>query len=113
MRTSVVRNDRPEVAGRVLPRWRNQELSPAAAWTLAFVALQQPVTLSEINAQRGGVDGSATLQTLRSRGLIARAAKLGPRRPDRVSDRLSSLRGGWLGEELGQVGSQQPQQLKQ
>ncbi len=62
------------------PRWRSQELSPAAAWTLAVIALKQPVTLNEINAQRGGVDSSAALQTLRTRGLIARAAKLGPRR---------------------------------
>ncbi len=62
-----------EWVGRVLPRLRSQELSPAAAWTLAVIALKQPVTLSEINAQRGGVDSSATLQTLCSRGLIARA----------------------------------------
>ncbi len=45
-----------DVIGSVLPKWRHKELSNAASWTLAFIALKQPVTISEINApaQRHG-----------------------------------------------------------
>jgi segregation and condensation protein B len=69
-----------DVVGRVLPKWSSKDLSDAAQFTLAYIAWKQPVTLSDINAQRSDTDSSAAVQTLCNRGLVARAAKLGPRR---------------------------------
>jgi segregation and condensation protein B len=69
-----------DAVGRVLHKWSPSKLTDAASWTLAFIALHQPVTISEINAQRNGTDSSAAVQTLRNRKLVAREAKLGPRR---------------------------------
>ncbi len=69
-----------DVVGRVLPKWSTKDLSDAAQFTLSYIALKQPVTLSDINTQRSDTDSSAVVQTLCNRGLVARAAKLGPRR---------------------------------
>jgi hypothetical protein len=65
--------------GRVIPAWAPKPLSKPALETLVIVALKQPVTLGEINAIRK-IESEGTVQTLRQRGLIARAARLGPRR---------------------------------
>jgi segregation and condensation protein B len=65
--------------GRVIPAWAPKPLSQPALETLVIVALKQPVTLGEINAIRK-IESAGTVQTLHQRGLIARAARLGPRR---------------------------------
>ena len=65
--------------GRVIPAWAPKPLSQPALETLVIVALKQPVTLGEINAIRK-IASEGTVQTLHQRKLIARAARLGPRR---------------------------------
>jgi segregation and condensation protein B len=65
--------------GRVIPAWAPKPLSQPALETLVIVALKQPVTLGEINAIRK-IESAGTVQTLGHRKLIARAARLGPRR---------------------------------
>ncbi len=65
--------------GRLLPDRKQKPLSSQALETLAIVALKQPVALGDIDAIRG-VASAATLETLRQRQLIARQARLGPRR---------------------------------
>jgi segregation and condensation protein B len=65
--------------GRVIPAWAPKPLSQPALETLVIVALKQPVTLAEINAIRK-IASEGTVQTLAHRRLIARAARLGPRR---------------------------------
>lgn len=65
--------------GRLLPERKEKPLSAQALETLAIIALKQPVVLGDINAIRG-VESIGTLQTLRNRKLIARGARLGPRR---------------------------------
>jgi segregation and condensation protein B len=71
-----------DMVGRVLQQWTPKELTAAASLTLALIAFQQPVTIGELNAQRGK-DCTATIQTLRNRKLVARTAELGPRRQKR------------------------------
>lgn len=66
-----------DVIGSVLPKWRQKELSNAATWTLAFIALQQPVTIGEINVQRNVTNSSSVVQTLVDRELVARHPKRG------------------------------------
>ena len=61
------------------PEWSPRPISDQAIETLAIVALKQPVTIGDINAIRG-VESAGTLQTLRTRKLIARTAQRGPRR---------------------------------
>ena len=61
------------------PEWTERPLSDQAVETLAIVALKQPVTIGDINAIRG-VESAGTLQTLRTRKLIARTAHRGPHR---------------------------------
>lgn len=65
--------------GRLLPERKEKPLSAQALETLAIIALKQPVTLGDINAVRG-IESAGTVQTLRNRKLIAREARLGPRR---------------------------------
>jgi segregation and condensation protein B len=65
--------------GRVIPAWAPKPISKQALETLVIIALKQPVTLAEINAIRT-IESAGTVQTLRNRKLIARAARLGPRR---------------------------------
>lgn len=65
--------------GRLLPERKEKPLSSQALEALAIVALKQPVTLGDIDAIRG-IESAATMQTLRDRKLIAREARLGPRR---------------------------------
>jgi segregation and condensation protein B len=64
---------------RVIPAWAPKPLSQPALETLVIVALKQPVTQAEINAIRK-IASEGTVQTLAHRRLIARAARLGPRR---------------------------------
>jgi segregation and condensation protein B len=68
-----------ELVGRVIPAWAPKPLSRQGLETLVIIALKQPVTLGEINAIRT-LESAGTVQTLRNRKLIARAARLGPRR---------------------------------
>jgi len=73
---------KPEFAdliGRMIPEKRPKPISSQALETLAIVALKQPVTIGDVNAIRG-IESAGTMQTLRNRNLIARAARLGPRR---------------------------------
>jgi segregation and condensation protein B len=65
--------------GRAIPEWVPKPISSHALETLAIIAMKQPVTIADINAIRE-VESAATLQTLRNRKLIARGARLGPRR---------------------------------
>ena len=65
--------------GRLLPERMEKPLSAQALETLAIIALKQPVALGDVNAIRG-IESAGTVQTLRSRKLIAREARLGPRR---------------------------------
>ena len=65
--------------GRLLPERKEKPLSAQALETLAIIALKQPVALGDINAIRG-IESAGTVQTLRNRKLIAREARLGPRR---------------------------------
>jgi segregation and condensation protein B len=60
---------------RFLGLEREVRLSAAALETLAIVAYQQPVTRGEIEAIRG-VDSSAVLSTLNTRGLIEAVGRL-------------------------------------
>jgi segregation and condensation protein B len=64
---------------RAIPEWAPKPISSQALETLAIIAMKQPVTIGDINAIRG-VESAGTLQTLRNRKLIARVARLGPRR---------------------------------
>jgi segregation and condensation protein B len=68
-----------ELIGRLLPERRTKPISSQALETLAIVALKQPVTTADINAIRA-VESAGTIQTLCNRKLIARSARLGPRR---------------------------------
>jgi segregation and condensation protein B len=68
-----------ELVGRVIPAWAPKPLSRQGLETLVIIALKQPVTIGEINAIRT-IESAGTVQTLRNRKLIARAARLGPRR---------------------------------
>ena len=65
--------------GRLLPERKEKPLSAQALETLAIIALKQPVALGDVNAIRG-IESAGTVQTLRNRKLIAREARLGPRR---------------------------------
>jgi len=65
--------------GRLLPERKEKPLSAQALETLAIIALKQPVALGNLNAIRG-IESAGTVQTLRNRKLIAREARLGPRR---------------------------------
>ena len=65
--------------GRLLPERKEKPLSTQALETLAIIALKQPVALGDISAIRG-IESTGTVQTLRNRKLIARGARLGPRR---------------------------------
>jgi len=65
--------------GRLLPERKAKPLSSQALETLAIIALKQPVPLADINAIRG-IESAGTVQTLSNRKLIARTARLGPRR---------------------------------
>jgi segregation and condensation protein B len=67
------------LVGRVIPAWAPKPLSKQALETLVIIALKQPVTLGEINAIRT-LESAGTVETLHNRKLIARAARLGPRR---------------------------------
>jgi segregation and condensation protein B len=68
-----------DLLGRLLPERKAKPMTAQALETLAIVALKQPVTLGDINAIRG-IESTSAVQTLRARGLIARSARLGPRR---------------------------------
>ena len=68
-----------DLIGRLLPERRSKPMTSQALETLAIVALKQPVSTGDINAIRG-IESAGTIQTLRNRKLIARAARLGPRR---------------------------------
>jgi segregation and condensation protein B len=68
-----------DLIGRLLPERRPKPLTSQALETLAIVALKQPVTAGDINAIRG-IESASAIQTLRNRKLIARSARLGPRR---------------------------------
>ena len=68
-----------DMIGRLLPERKAKPITTQALETLAIVALKQPVTLADINAIRG-IESAGTVQTLRNRKLIAREARLGPRR---------------------------------
>jgi segregation and condensation protein B len=65
--------------GRLLPERKAKPMTSQALETLAIIALKQPVPLADINAIRG-IASAGTVQTLRNRKLIARTARLGPRR---------------------------------
>jgi segregation and condensation protein B len=65
--------------GRLLPERKAKPMSSQALETLAIIALKQPVPLADINAIRG-IESAGTVQTLWNRKLIARTARLGPRR---------------------------------
>ncbi len=65
--------------GRLLPERKEKPFSAQALETLAIIALKQPVSLGDISAIRG-MESTGTVQTLRNRKLIARGARLGPRR---------------------------------
>jgi segregation and condensation protein B len=65
--------------GRVIPEWAAKPITSQALETLAIIALKQPATIADINGIRA-VESAGTVQTLRNRKLIARAAHLGPRR---------------------------------
>jgi segregation and condensation protein B len=62
-----------------LPERRPKPNTAQALETLAIVALKQPVSTGDINAIRG-IESASTIQTLLDRKLIARSARLGPRR---------------------------------
>jgi segregation and condensation protein B len=68
-----------DLIGRLLPERKDKPITTQALETLAIIALKQPVTLADINAIRG-IESAGTVQTLRKRKLIAREARLGPRR---------------------------------
>jgi len=68
-----------ELIGRLLPERKAKPITSQALETLAIVALKQPVSTGDINAIRG-IESAGTIQTLRNRKLIARSARLGPRR---------------------------------
>jgi segregation and condensation protein B len=68
-----------DLLGRLLPERRPKPMTAQALETLAIVALKQPVTIGDINAIRG-IESASAVQTLLKRGLIARSARLGPRR---------------------------------
>jgi segregation and condensation protein B len=73
---------RPQYAdliGRLLPERKAKPMSSQALEALAIIALKQPVPLADINAIRG-IESAGTVQTLSNRMLIARTARLGPRR---------------------------------
>ena len=62
-----------------MPERRPKPNTAQALETLAIVALKQPVSTGDINAIRG-IESASTIQTLLDRKLIARSARLGPRR---------------------------------
>ena len=68
-----------ELIGRLLPERRPKPITSQALETLAIIALKQPVSTGDINAIRG-IESAGTVETLRNRRLIARSARLGPRR---------------------------------
>ena len=68
-----------DLIGRLLPERKAKPITSQALETLAIVALKQPVSTGDINAIRG-IESAGTVQTLRNRKLIARSARLGPRR---------------------------------
>jgi segregation and condensation protein B len=68
-----------ELIGKLFPERRAKPLTSQALETLAIIALKQPVSTADITAIRG-VENAGTVQTLRDRKLIARAARLGPQR---------------------------------
>jgi segregation and condensation protein B len=68
-----------DLIGRLMPERRPKPLTSQALETLAIVALKQPVTTRDINAIRG-IESASAIDTLRNRKLIARTARLGPRR---------------------------------
>ena len=68
-----------DLIGRLLPERKTKPITSQALETLAIVALKQPVSTGDINAIRG-IESAGTVQTLRNRKLIARSARLGPRR---------------------------------
>jgi segregation and condensation protein B len=68
-----------DLVGRATPEWAPKPLSKQALETVVIIALKQPVTIGEINAIRK-IESAGTVQTLRNRKLIARAARLGSRR---------------------------------
>jgi segregation and condensation protein B len=68
-----------ELIGRLLPERKAKPMTSQALETLAIIALKQPVPLADINAIRG-IESTGTVQTLWNRKLIARTARLGPRR---------------------------------
>jgi segregation and condensation protein B len=68
-----------DLIGRLLPERKAKPMTSQALETLAIIALKQPVPLADINAIRG-IESAATVQTLWNRKLIARPARLGPRR---------------------------------
>jgi segregation and condensation protein B len=73
---------KPEFAdliGRMIPEKRPKPISSQALETLAIVALKQPVSIGDVNAIRA-IESAGTMQTLRRRKLIARAAPLGHKR---------------------------------
>jgi segregation and condensation protein B len=68
-----------DLIGRLLPERKAKPITSQALEMLAIVALKQPVTTADINAIRG-IESAATIQTLQKRKLVARSARLGPRR---------------------------------
>jgi segregation and condensation protein B len=68
-----------DLVGMMVLEKRPKPISSQALETLAIVALKQPVTIEDVNAIRG-IESAGTMQTLRNRYLIVRAARLGPRR---------------------------------
>jgi segregation and condensation protein B len=68
-----------DLIGRLLPERRPKPITSQALETLAIIALKQPVSTGDINAIRG-VESAGTVETLQNRRLIARSARLGPRR---------------------------------
>ncbi len=68
-----------DLIGRLLPERKAKPMTSQALETLAIIALKQPVPLADINAIRG-IESAGTVQTLSNRKLIARTARLGPRR---------------------------------
>jgi segregation and condensation protein B len=62
-----------------LPGRKAKPMTSQALEVLAIIALKQPVAIADINAIRG-IESASTVETLAERRLIARSARLGPRR---------------------------------
>ena len=68
-----------DLLGRLLPGRKAKLMTSQALEVLAIIALKQPVAIADVNAIRG-IESASTVETLAERRLIARFARLGPRR---------------------------------